>query len=84
VAWLTEIDIDFEEAGGEVSYSGDGVGLRALFGARYELGERFFLDAGVRYTAVSSVELDAEEVAIGRIEADYEPWSVPVGFGWRF
>jgi len=36
LAWLTEVDIDFEQGGNELSYSGDGFGVQLLAGARYE------------------------------------------------
>lgn len=78
-ARLTEVDIDI----GPASYSGDGDGWQLLFGARYDLGERAFLDAGVRYLDAGTVVLDAE-AGSGRIEADYAPWAVTVGLGWRF
>jgi outer membrane protein len=84
VAWLTEVDIDFEQGGQELSYSGDGFGLQLLAGARYELGERWFLDAGLRYLSADSVTMDGEGEAIGRVRAEYEPWSATVGIGWRF
>ncbi|MCZ8133025.1 MAG: outer membrane beta-barrel protein [Steroidobacteraceae bacterium] len=84
VAWLSEIDIDFESAGREVSYSGSDVGVQAMAGVRYELGSRWFLDAGLRYLAASGVELDGEDGALGRVKADYAPWSAAVAIGWRF
>lgn len=83
--YATEVDVDFETAGVEQSFSGSGAGVQALLGARYEFGERAFVDAGIRYLLVSGVELDAEEGgAVGRIKADYEPLAVTVSFGWRF
>ena len=79
-ARLTEVDIDI----GPNSYSGDsGGGLQVLFGARYSLSERAFLDAGLRYLDAGSVEMDLENGA-GRIESDYAPWAGTVGVGWRF
>jgi outer membrane protein W len=84
LAWLTEVDIDFERGGDELSYSGDGFGVQLLAGARYELGERWFVDAGVRYLAAGEVELDAEGATNGRIKADYEPWAATLSVGWRF
>lgn len=81
---LTEVDIDFDTAAGERSYSGSGNGFQVLFGARYALGERWYLDAGLRWLRASSLELDGEDGAAGRIEADYEPWAATVGIGWRF
>ncbi len=82
--WLTEVDIDFESAGVETSYSGDGFGVQAIFGARYELGERWFLESSVRYLAAGSVDLRDEANPARRLDADYEPWSVMVGIGWKF
>lgn len=81
---LTEVDIDFETAAGERSYSGSGSGFQLLAGARYDLGERWYLDAGLRWLKASSLDLDAEAGAVGRLRADYEPWAVTVGVGWRF
>jgi outer membrane autotransporter protein len=84
VAWLTEVDIDFEQDGQELSYSGDGYGLQLLAGARYEIGERWFLDAGLRYLNAGEVTMDGEGAATGRVRADYEPWSATLGIGWKF
>lgn len=83
--YATEVDVDFETGGVEKSFSGSGAGVQALLGARYEFGERAFVDAGIRYLLVSGVELDGEEGgAVGRIKADYEPLAATVSFGWRF
>jgi opacity protein-like surface antigen len=84
VAWLTEVDIDFEQDGQEVSYSGDGFGVQLLAGARYEIGERWFVDAGLRYLSAGEVTMDDEGSTTGRVRADYEPWSATLGIGWRF
>jgi len=84
VAWLTEVDIDFEQGGQELSYSGDGFGVQLLAGARYDFGERWFLDAGLRYLSAGEVTMDGEGAATGRVRADYEPWSATIGVGWRF
>jgi opacity protein-like surface antigen len=82
--YATEIDVDFESGGIERSFSGSGTGVQALIGARYALGERAFIDTGIRYLVVSNADLDGEEGAVGRIKADYEPLAVTVSFGWRF
>jgi opacity protein-like surface antigen len=82
--YATEIDLDFESGGVENSFSGSGTGFQALIGARYNWGERAFVDTGVRYLLVSNAELNGEEGAVGRIKADYEPLAVTVAFGWRF
>jgi opacity protein-like surface antigen len=80
----TEVDVDFESGGVERSFSGSGTGFQALLGARYSIGERAFVDAGLRYLVVSGVELDGEEGAVGKVKADYEPLAFTVSFGWRF
>jgi opacity protein-like surface antigen len=84
LVYLTEVDIDFEQGATELSYSGSDAGFQLLFGARYDLSGRFFVDAGLRYLLVSSVKLDAEVGAGGRIVADYEPWAATVSAGFRF
>lgn len=84
VARLTEIDIDFEQGGREVSYSGEDWGVQFLLGARYELGERWFVDAGLRHLNAGEVTMDGEGATTGRVRADYEPWSATVGVGFSF
>ena len=78
-ARLTEVDMDI----GGSSYSGSGDGFQVLFGARYDLGENLFMDAGVRWLDAGKVKLDAERGS-GRIETDYAPWALTFGLGWRF
>jgi opacity protein-like surface antigen len=84
VVMLNEVDIDFENNGIERSYSGSDTALQLLFGARYRLGERFFMDAGLRYLTASSVRLESEDGAFGEIRADYQPWAATVALGWQF
>ena len=52
--------------------------------ARYEIGARWFLDAGRRYLSTGEVTMDGEGAATSRVRADYEPWSATLGIGWRF
>lgn len=84
IAYLTEVDVDFESGGQESSFSGSDAGFQLMAGVRYDLTERAFLDVSLRYLMASGVELDAEENATGRVTADYSPLSLMVGFGWRF
>ena len=82
--YATEVDVDFESNGVERSFSGSGSGVQALLGARNSLGERAFVDTGVRYLLISNVEMNGEEAAVGQIKADYEPLAITISFGWRF
>jgi len=84
IAWLQEIDIDFDENGVESSYSGDDLGFQVMLGARYDMSERWFLETDIRYFFASDIEMTAEGDAVGRVVADYEPLSVTAGIGWRF
>ena len=84
IAWLQEIDIDFDESGVESSYSGDDIGFQVMLGARYDMSERWFLETDIRYFFASDIEMTAEGDAVGRVAADYEPLSVTAGIGWRF
>ena len=84
IAWLQEIDIDFDENGVESSYSGDDLGFQVMLGARYDMSERWFLETDIRYFFASDIEMTAEGDAVGRVAADYEPLSVTAGIGWRF
>lgn len=84
VVALTEVDIDFETAAGERSFSGDDTALQLLAGVRYDLGERWYLDLGLRQLRASSLRLEGEGSTIGRVRGDYRPWAVTLGAGWRF
>jgi outer membrane autotransporter protein len=84
LVYLTEVDIDFEAAGVERSFSGDDTGWQVLAGARYDVSERLFFDVGVRYLAASGVEFKGEEGAVGTLVSDYEPLAISASIGWRF
>ena len=84
IAWLQEIDIDFEQNGVEQSFSSDDVGFQLMLGARYNLGERWYLDAEARYLSATGISMDSEEGTGGTVTADYDPLSLTLGFGWQF
>ena len=81
---LTEVDVDFETPAGERSFSGDDTGLQLLAGVRYDLGERWYLDLGLRQLRASSLRLEGEGETRGVVRADYEPWAATLGVGWYF
>ena len=84
VVFVQEIDIDFEVGGQETSFETDDIGFQVQFGARYDFGERWFLDARVRYLALSGVELEFRSDTSRIIKADYAPLTVSAGIGYRF
>lgn len=84
VVALTEVDIDFETTAGERSFSGDDTALQLLAGVRYDLGERWYLDLGLRQLRASSLRLEGEADTLGFVRGDYRPWAVTLGAGWRF
>ena len=84
VVFVQEIDIDFEVGGQETSFETDDIGFQVQFGARYDFGERWFLDARVRYLALSGVELEFPSDTSRIVEADYAPLTVSAGIGYRF
>ena len=84
LVYLTEVDIDFEQSGVERSFSGDGFGVQLLAGARYDVGERIFLETAIRYMRATSLELRGEGGETAQLEGDYAPLSVTLAVGWRF
>jgi hypothetical protein len=84
LVYLTEVDIDFEAAGVERSFSGDDTGWQVLAGARYDFSPQLFFDVGLRYLVASGVKYDGEDGAVGRLVSDYEPLAISASIGWRF
>jgi len=83
LAWVQEVDIDFEDESGEVEFEGDEFGFTVLGGVRWQPTDGpWFFDAEFRYMGVGEVDLDGGEN--GTVTADYDPWSLNVGFGFRF
>ena len=83
LAWVQEVDIDFEENGEEISFETDDFGFQIMAGLHWQVGERWALDLQARYLAASGLTMEAEE-GPGRVTADYEPWSVLAGWSYRF
>ena len=83
LAWLQEVDIDFETTAGEQSYSADELGFQLLLGARYDLSDTWYLMSDLRYLSVNSIDMSGEGVP-GTVSADYDPVAINVGFGFSF
>ncbi|MFK7887942.1 MAG: OmpW family protein [Gammaproteobacteria bacterium] len=84
IAFVQEIDIDFEIEGVETSFESDELGLQLQFGARYDINESLFIDAGVRYLTLSGAEMEFPSDTSRVVEADYSPFTISAGLGWRF
>ncbi|MEM7610648.1 MAG: OmpW family outer membrane protein [Pseudomonadota bacterium] len=82
LAWVQEVDIDFEDASGEISYETDDIGIAALAGVRWQSPSApWFIDAEFRYINVGDVEMTRET---GTATAEYNPWTVGISAGWQF
>ncbi len=83
--YLQEIDIDFDDAGQqEVSFESDDGGFQLKLGGRYDVSDRWFVEAGATYFAGSSVKLELPADPLRAISADYDHWSASIGAGIRF
>lgn len=82
LGWVQEVDIDFEDAAGEVSYSGDDIALSFLAGVRYQPA-KWFVDAEIRYFDLGDLDLDGES-GTGSVRTDYDPLSLTIGAGFQF
>ncbi len=84
VAFVQEIDIDFEVDSVENSFETDETGLQLQAGARYDLNDRLFMDLTARYLTVSGAQMEFPADTSRTIEADYSPLTLSLGVGWRF
>lgn len=83
--YLQEIDIDFDDAGQqEVSFESDDGGFQLKLGGRYDISDRWFVEAGATYFAGGSVKLELPADPAQTITADYDHWTASVGAGIRF
>ena len=86
LGWVQEIDIDIEDNGVERSFSGDGdIATQFMVGLDYRLNDQWDFNTELRYTTLSSIDLDGEENISGTFnDLDYDPVSITVGFKYRF
>ena len=84
VAFVQEIDIDFEIDSMETSFETDETGLQLQAGARYDLNDRLFMDLTARYLTVSGAKMEFPADTSRTIESDYSPLTLSLGLGWRF
>lgn len=84
LAFVQEIDIDFEVGGNEVSFETDDLGVQIQFGGRYDLGKLLYLEAGVRYLTLGDVDMAFPADSSRTLEAEYSPLSLTLALGGRF
>lgn len=83
--YLQEIDIDFDADGAqEVSFESDDGGFQIKLGGRYDMTDRWFVEAGATYFAGGDVTLELPADSSETIAADYDHWTMSIGAGIRF
>lgn len=75
LSWIQEVDIDLEFTDSELSYSSNGdLGFQVFGGIAYDLSEKWQLQAELRYTNISGIDLESEFNNTGRFtDIDYAP-----------
>ena len=86
IGWTQEIDIDLEQGSLERSYSGDGdVSYQLMLGTDYQIAQDWQFNAELRYSIMSSVDLQGEENAVGEVRGlDYNPVTLSLAIKYRF
>lgn len=84
LVWLQEVDIDFETAAGERSFSTDSAGYQLFAGVRYRLAPQWQLGVELRYLDAGTLRLDSEGAASGTVTADYQRTSLLGSLSYRF
>ena len=85
IVYFQEIDIDFDADGQqEISFESDDTALQLKLGARYDIAERWFVEAGATYLIADSVSLELPADERQTIDSDYRHWSASFGVGFRF
>jgi opacity protein-like surface antigen len=85
LAYVTEIDIDLVDGGGETSFSDSGLGAQLMVGVEWELTEHVAVYAEARYLQAFDVDMGPEvPTTPGRIAGDYEHLGVALGVAFGF
>ncbi len=84
LAFINEVDIDFEANDTETSFESDAFGVELHGGFCYTVNDRIFVDGGVRWTLVSDVEMTLPENDANTATAGYWPLLIGLKVGWRF
>ena len=86
LVWVQEVDIDLESQEQEFSYSASGdLGFQVLGGVIYRLNDALDLEAALRYTAISGIDLEPEQRAQGDFSnLEYKPISAQLALKYRF
>jgi opacity protein-like surface antigen len=85
LAYVTEIDIDLVDGGGETSFSDSGLGAQLMVGVEWELTEHVALYAEARYLQAFDVDMGPEVATTpGRIAGDYAHLGVALGVAIGF
>lgn len=85
LTWAQEVDIDLEQNGEELSYSGSGdTGYQLFAGVEYRFTPKWTANLELRYSAMSDIDLDGEG-SVGQISGlDYKSSGIQFGVRYDF
>ena len=84
IGWVEEIDIDLERSGVEQSLSASETAFQLMGGVEYQISEAWRLNTELRYSTVSGVDVDGEDLDAEITGLDYNPLTLQVGFSYSF
>jgi outer membrane protein W len=83
--YLQEVDIDFDnDEQQEISFETDDGGFQFKLGGRYDVSERWFVEAGATYFAGGEITMELPADTNQTLSADYDHWTMSLGAGLRF
>jgi outer membrane protein W len=83
--YLQEVDIDFDnDEQQEISFETDDGGFQFKLGGRYDVSERWFVEAGATYFAGGEITMELPADNNQTLSADYDHWTMSLGAGLRF
>ena len=84
LGWIQEVDIDLEDASGEISYESDGFAWQAFVGVDMPFHDQWALNVELRHSRASSIDLEGETGNEGIRGLDYNPTTLQLGLRYGF
>ncbi len=79
-----DVDSDAKAAGVTDVELDDSLGLAAQLGVDYELGNRWLINADVRYLQIDTTAEVSTATGSTDVDVDIDPWVYTIGVGYRF